>query len=222
MGVSSSKAKATTKPVYSGQIEGAANNVNSAYNAQSGKITGITDQLGSLVPDLVKQYQQGDAGVNAAQGYNTDVLSGKYLDAGNPYLQGQIDQTNAGVRNGLAASLGTRGLTGGSAFGDIITKNLAQNENNLRYTDYSNERTRMGQAAAAAPGLSSASYLPLAAIQDILGAQQAPLQAAAGAGSSIGGLLGQYTNQTQKSSPGLGSILAQLAGNAASAYAGSR
>lgn len=220
MGLSSSKTKSSTKPVYSSQIEGAAGNINSAYASQAPKISAITDQLGGLVPSLVDQYQNGDPGVKAAQGYNTDVLSGKYLDAGNPYLQGQIDQTNAGVRNGLAASLGTRGLTGGSAFGDIITRNLANNENNLRYTDYSNERTRMGQAASAAPGLSAAQYLPITAIQDILQAQQAPVQSAVGAGSGIGGLLGSYTNSTQKSSPSLGAILAQIAGNAAQAYAG--
>jgi hypothetical protein len=219
VGFSSSKTKSTSKPVYSGQVEGAASNINNAYNAQSGKISGITGQLGGLVPGLIDQYKTGDTGVNAAQSYNTDVLSGKYLDAGNPYLQSQIDQTNAGVRNGLAASLGTRGLTGGSAFGDIITKNLAANENNLRYTDYTNERNRMGQAVGASTGLAAADYLPLTAIQDILQAQQAPIQAATGAGAGVGGLLGQYTNTTQKSSPGLGAIIAQLAGNTAQAYA---
>ncbi|MGJ3625952.1 hypothetical protein AB5I41_01445 [Sphingomonas sp. MMS24-JH45] len=46
-----------------------------------------------------------------------------------------------------------------------------------------------------------------------------PIQAAAGAGSAIGGLLGQYGTTTTKSSPSLGAIIAQLAGNAASAYA---
>ena len=219
MGLSSSKTKSTSKPVYSSQIEGAAGNISNAYNAQAPKISAISDQLGSLVPDLVQQFQQGDPNVNAAKGYNTDVLNGKYLD-GNPYLQSQIDQTNSGVRNGLAASLGTRGLTGGSAFGDIITRNLAQNENTLRYTDYTNERNRMGQAASAAGGISAASYLPLTAIQDILQAQQAPVQSAAGAGAGIGGLLGSYTNSTQKQGTNIGMLIAQLAGNAASAYAG--
>lgn len=220
MGLSSSKTTSTNKPVYSAQLEGAAGNINNAYTAQAPKITGITDQLSGLVPDLVKRYQAGDPSINAAQNYNTDILSGKYLEAGNPYLQSQIDQTNAGVRNGLSASLGTRGLTGGSAFGDIITRNLAQNESNLRYADYNNERTRMGQAASQAPSLSAASYLPLSAIQDILQAQQAPVQAASGAGAGVGGLLGQYATTTQKSSPSLGMLIANLAGKAASAYAG--
>lgn len=220
MGLSSSTTKSSNKPVYSSQIEGAAGNVSSVYNAQAPKIAGISDQLGGLVPDLLKQYQQGDPNVNAAKGYNTDVLSGKYLDSGNPYLQQQIDATGNDVRNGLSSSLGTRGLTGGSAFGDIITRNLAQNSTNLRYNDYSAERGRMDSAAGQAPGLAAAGNLPIAVIQSILGSQQAPLQAASGAAAGIGGLLGQYQNNKQTSSPSLGMILAQMAGNAAQAYAG--
>lgn len=215
-----SKSKTSTKPVYSSQIEGAANNVNSAYSQAQPGIISTANALGSTVPGLLDQYNNGDPGVKSAMQYNQDVTSGKYLDAGNPYLQGQIDQTNAGVRNGLAASLGTRGLTGGSAFGDIITSNLAKNENNLRYTDYTNERNRMDQAASAAGGISSAQYQPLQIIQSILDSQQAPIKSAAGAASSIGGLLGSYTNSTTTSKPSIAQLLAQAAGNAASAYAG--
>lgn len=221
MGLSGGKQTSTTKPVYSAQIERAANNVNAAYGQQAGKITGITDQLATLVPSLVSQYTAGgDANTVAASKYNNDVLSGKYLDAGNPFLERQVATTNANTRNGLAASLGTRGLTGGSAFADIITRGLAENESGLRYTDYNNERTRMGQAAALAPGLTASSQLPIQSLLAIAQAQQMPVQAAAGAGSAIGGLLGQYDTTTQKSSPSLGAIIAQIAGNAAQAYAG--
>lgn len=215
-----SKSKSSTKPVYSAQVEGAANNVTNAYNAAQPGITSTANSLAGAVPGLMAQYNAGDPGVKSAMQYNTDVTSGKYLDAGNPYLQAQIDQTNDGVRNGLAASLGTRGLTGGSAFGDIISSNLAKNENSLRYTDYTNERNRMDSAASAAGGISAAQYQPLSVIQSILQSQQAPVQAAAGAGSSIGGLLGQYTNGTQTQSMGLGQLAAQLGGSALSAWAG--
>lgn len=215
-----SKSKTSTKPVYSSQIEGAANNVNSAYTQAQPGITSTANALGSAVPGLLEQYNTGDPGVKSAMQYNQDVTSGKYLDAGNPYLQGQIDQTNAGVRNGLAASLGTRGLTGGSAFGDIITSNLAKNENNLRYQDYTAERNRMDQAASAASGISAGQYAPLGVIQGILESQQAPVRSAAGAGSAIGGLLGQYTNSSTTQKGSIAQLIAQMAGNAASAYAG--
>lgn len=215
-----SKSKSSTKPIYSSAIEGAANNVTSAYNAAQPGITSTANSLASAVPGLMASYNAGDPGVKSAMQYNTDVTSGKYLDAGNPYLQDQIDQTNDGVRNGLAASLGTRGLTGGSAFGDIISSNLAKNENNLRFADYTAERNRMDSAASAASGISAGQYQPLSVIQSILQSQQAPVQAAAGAGSSIGGLLGQYTNGTQTQSMGLGQLAAQLGGSALSAWAG--
>lgn len=217
MGLSSSKTKTSTKPVYSAQLEGAANNVTGAYNAQAPKITNITDSMAELVPGIVKQYTMGDPNVNAAKGYNADVLSGKYLN-GSPQLDALVNQTNNDVRNGLSASLGTRGLTGGSAFGDIITRGLAQNETGLRYTDYNNQMTRMDNAAAQAPGLAAAGYLPLTAIQSILQSQMTPIQAASGAGSAVGGLLGQYTNSTQTLTPSLGMLIAQIAGNAASAW----
>lgn len=220
MGLSKSKTTSKTTPVYGAQLEGAAGNVTNAYNRASPGIQNTTDALAGMVPGLVEKYTQGDPNVKAAMGYNADVLNGKYLDAGNPYLQAQIDATGNDVRNGLASSLGTRGLTGGSAFGDIITRNLANNATGLRYTDYSNERNRMDGAASAAGGIASGQYQPLAIIQSILQSQQAPIQAAAGQASSIGGLLGQYSTTTQKSSPSIGQLLAQLAGNAASAYAG--
>ena len=202
MGLSSSSEKRSTKPVYASQIEGAANTVNSAYNAQAPKIAGITDQLGGLVPGLVSQYTSGDPNVNAAKGYNADVLGGKYL-AGNPYLDQMVQTTGDNTRNGLAASLGTRGLTGGSAFADIISRNLAANETGLRYGDYNAERGRMDAAAAQAPGLAAAGYLPISAIQSIAQAQQLPVATASGVGQTIGGLLGQYTNQKYKQTPSI-------------------
>ncbi|NIJ24837.1 hypothetical protein [Sphingomonas japonica] len=181
-------------------------------------MTAITDQLGSLVPGLLDQYKTGDPNVNAAKSYNMDVLSGKYLN-GNPYLDDIVQQTGDDVRNGVSASLGTRGLVGGSAQSDIVSRNLANNSNTLRYTDYNNQMQRMDGAVGQATGLNAASQLPLASLLEIAQAQQMPVQAASGAGSAIGGLLGQYTNQTQKSSPSLGAILAQIAGNAANTYA---
>lgn len=219
MGLSTSKSTHKSTPIYGPQITGAASNISNAYAQQNPKITGITDQLGSLVPGLISAAQNGDPNVNAAKAYNTDVLSGRYL-TGNPYLDSIVSQTNNDVRNGSEASLGTRGLVGGSAMADIVSRNLANNESNLRYTDYSNERNHMDTAAGQAAGLAAAGYLPISAIESIAQDQQLPVQSATGAGAGIGGLLGQYTNTTTKSSPSLGMLLASIAGNAASAWAG--
>jgi hypothetical protein len=213
-----SKSTTTSKPIYSGQIEGAANNISASYGTQAPKITAITDALGGLAPDLIKQFQQGDPNITAARDYNTKVLAGDYL-TNNPYIDQIVSQTNDSTRNGLAASLGTRGLTGGSAFADIISRGLAQNESNIRYQNYNTERGRQDTAAGMAPSLAAAQYLPLGIVESLAQAQQMPVQAATGAGAGIGGLLGSYTTTQQKSSPSIGMLLAQMAGNAASAYA---
>lgn len=220
MGLSSSSSKTKTTPVYAPQVTGAASTISSTDAAQQPKITNITDQLGGLVPTLVSTMQTGDPNVNAAKAYNSDVLSGKYL-TGNPYLQSVIDASNADVRNGAEASLGTRGLVGGSAMADIVSRNLANNEDQLRYTDYNNQMGRMDTAAGQAAGLSAAGYLPISAIESIAQDQQLPVQTATGAGAGIGGLLGQYTNTTSKSSAPLGGLLASILGSAASGWASS-
>jgi hypothetical protein len=218
MGLSGGKTTTKTKPIYGPQIEGAAGNINSAYGAQAPKISAVTDALGGLVPGLIDKYKNGDPGLNAAGAYDADVLGGKYLDS-NPYIDDIADRAGNDARNQTAGALGTRGLTGGSAFGDIISRNVARAGTDLRFANYNSERGRMDSASGRAPGLAAASQLPIATLLEIAQAQQMPVQTAAGAGSAIGGLLGQYTNTEQKSSPSLGSIIAQLAGNAAGAWA---
>lgn len=208
MGLSSSKSSQTTRPIYSKQIEGAASDITNAYRGQAPKIAAISNQLGTLVPGLMDRYVNGDENVNAAKDYNLDVLEGKYL-SGNPYLEDIVAKTGSDVRNQTGAALGTRGLTGGSAFADIISRNVGDASTRLRYGDYEAERGRMGSAVGAAAGLAGASEIPLASLQAILEAQKAPVSTAAGAGAGIGGLLGQYTNTTQKSSPSLMSSIGQ-------------
>lgn len=219
MGLSSSTSKSTTKPVYSKEIEGAAGDITNAYRTQQPKMTGITDQLAGLVPDLVSRYTNGDSGVNAARSYDADVLGGKYL-GNNPYLDAAVEKTANTARNQTAGALGTRGLTGGSAFGDIISRNVADSSATMRLNDYSAERGRMDSAAGRAPSLAAAGELPLSSILSILTAQGVPVQNAAGAGSAIGGLLGQYTDGKQTQSMNLGSLIASLGGSALSAWAG--
>lgn len=202
MGLSSKKQTSETKPVFSSQIEGAANNISSAYGGAAPKIGAISDMIGSLAPDVVKRYQLGDPLVNDAASYNSDVLSGKYLGA-NPHLDSIVSNSNDAARNAVTASLGTRGLTGGSAMSDIISRNIAQNTTNLYGQNYENERARMGQASALAPTLSAAREIPLTSLLSILQAQGAPLQAANQAGAGVGGLLGQYTKGKQTYTPSL-------------------
>lgn len=202
MGLSSRSTKQSNRPVYSRQIEGAANDVTSAFRAQQPKMTAIADQLGTAVPGLMDTFMRGDANVNLARDYNSDVLSGKYL-GNNPHLQSVIDSTGNDVRNQATASFGTRGLVGGSAHSDIVSRNVANNAGQLRLADYNAERSRMDGAVGSAAGLSAASQIPLASLLEILKAQGLPVQTAAGAGSAVGGLLGSYQDVKETRTPSL-------------------
>lgn len=215
-----SKTKSTNKPVYSAQIEGAAGNITGAYNqARPGLEAGAT-KFGGILDSVFNRYNAGDPNITAARGYNADVLGGKYLDAGNPYLQQMIDQQGNDIANNISAGMGTRGQTGGSAQAGILARELSKNALGLRYSDYGAERDRMGQAVSQVPGLIAAENGILDPAFQAYDAMQAPIRAAIGAGSGVGGLLSQYQNvkTTQKGS--LAGLLAQMAGNAAQAYAG--
>lgn len=215
-----SKTKSTNKPIYSAQIEGAASGITNAYRtAQPGLESGAA-KFGGIVDSVISRYNEGDPNITAARGYNADVLGGKYLGAGNPYLDQMVAQTGNDVSNGVTASLGTRGLTGGSAHSGIVGRELAKNSTALRYGDYSAERDRMGQAVSQVPGLIAAENGVLEPAFQAYDAMQAPIRAAIGAGSGVGGLLSQYQENKTTQKGSLAGLLAQMAGNAAQAYAG--
>ncbi len=78
----------------------------------------------------------------------------------------------------------------------------------------------MGQAVSQVPGIIAAENGILDPAFAAYEAMQAPIRAAIGAGSGVGGLLGQYQNTKTTQKGSLAGLLAQMAGNAAQAYAG--
>jgi len=219
MGLSGSKSTSKTTPIYGKEVTGAASDISNTLHTQLPKITGVTDQLSGLVPGLLDDFKNGDPSVDAARGFNSDVLGGKYLNA-NPYLDQVIEATGNDVRNQTAGALGVHGNYGdSSALADIVSRNVANAAGNLRYQNYNNGLMLMGQQAGLSPTLAASKYLPIDQMTNIAQAQQIPVQAATGAGAGIGGLLGQYTNTKTKSSPGIGQMLMNAAAAAAQAYA---
>lgn len=213
------KSKSTTKPwkVATPYITGAASALQSDYQSGKGKVDAISEGISGILPGLTDKVNNGNAAVNAATGYVTDVLGGEKYGGGNPMLQNIIDTTNNSVRNQAQAGLGTRGLTGGSAAMDIVSRGLAQNESGLRFQDYENERQRMAQAAGLAPSLAGAEQLP---VQTLLAASalgaELPFMASGNYARNIAGLLGPYTQTTQ--SQGFGKTLLDFGSKAAQAY----
>lgn len=171
-----------------------------AYNQNAGTIQDATNSVTSLLPGLIDKYKAGDAGVNAARGYNVDVLGGKYLGEGNPYLQQMIDRSTNDTVNATQAALGKMGLTGGSDYAGLIADRVAKNSLGLRYQDYGAERDRMGQSAGMSPSIAAADTIQFNPIMQALGASTTPLQAAGSYAGSLGGLLGGYQTQTSRPS----------------------
>lgn len=213
-----SKTKSTNKPVFEKEITGAANTVTGAYNQAQPGLNAGADQFAAIRQGILDRYASPDNPLNAARGHYSDVLSGRYLD-GNPQLDALVAQTNNDVGNAVTASLGTRGLTGGSAHSGIVSRELAKNETGLRYQDWANQLARMDNAASSVGSLGQAESAMLSPAIQAYQAQLAPLMAAQDYGSTIGGLLGNYQNTTTTQKQGLGGMLAGLGGSALAGWA---
>lgn len=101
-------------------------------------------------------------GLNALQGmtaqsanpdsasYYRDVLGGKYLDAGNPYLGAMLQQSDDAVAKAANRRFAAAGMGAGlsTPYMDVLTHNLADSENKLRYQDYDSQLNRMTQVGA--------------------------------------------------------------------------
>jgi hypothetical protein len=132
-------------------------------------------------------------------------------------MQGMIDQTDQSVRNQVNNLFGRSGASLGTQHAGVMTKELANAENSLRYQNYGNERNAMTQAAGMMPSLNEAQY---AGIMPYLAAQQTaaglPYQGIQNLGQ-IGGLFGGYGTQSGTQPGGWGSGLLGAAATIGSA-----
>ena len=160
-----------------------------------------------------------NAAIQAGQNYATDVLGGKYLGQGNPYLEGMLGQTRENVGNAVNSTFSLAGRTGGGNHVERLGQGMAQAENQMRYADYDAERNRMAQQSSLIPGLTQAQY---AGFQPWLAATQLAGSlpyAGVGALSPIIGLGAGHGTSTSTQSGGLGSMLGGILGAGLSGWA---
>jgi hypothetical protein len=194
-----------------------ASSVMDVFNSNAGNLSALSGAVSGLVPGLVDKFEGGNAGVDAAGGYVTDVLGGKYLN-GNPHLQGMIDATMGDVTSRVNANFGSRGSFGGTAHTTALGKALSEAELGLRYGNYSDEMGRMGSAAGMAPGIAQGEY---AGLSEILGAAGLGAELPYTGINAMSGALGNLFSggkSTQKG-PGIGSQMLAAGAQAAGAYA---
>lgn len=154
---------------------GLAANAGQAYsgfgqgNPASGYLINAANGNGGVAPYMIGTSQVGTGQVRS-QGVGTGsddaVAGGKYLNAqpsaglygdiiggsqlnGNPYLQQIIDSTNASVGTAANRQFAARGLGAGisTPYANIVSKNLAASEGNLRYQNYNDAANRQLTAA---------------------------------------------------------------------------
>lgn len=196
------------KPIATSQ----ANATTDVFNQNQPALQAMTKNLYGLTGSLGQKFAGGSPNVTAAQGYNTDVLSGKYL-SGNPILQQMIDQAKRGVVDSVGSQFATSGRYGSGAYTDVLSRNLAEAEAGLRYEDYNNQMGRMDAAAAQAPALAQADYIGLPELlQTATTSAALPYVGTSAAADALGALFnGGTQTSTQKTSGGLlgglGSIL---------------
>lgn len=213
MGLSSSTQKQTVTNAPSQQSIQAGNTLNSTFAQQLPKIQGYADQIGGLIPQMMARFQQGNPALNAANDYVVQTLS---REGGNPFLQQMIDQSGGDMANAINASVGTRGITGGSVQQRILANELSKNAMNLRYQDFNTDQQRRMQAAGMAPQLAAGDAIGIAPLLSVAQyAGGAPLDAtsqyAAGMGSLFGNT-GSQTTTTKQSGGLLGGLLGAALG----------
>jgi hypothetical protein len=129
----------------------------------------------------------------AAQGEAGKVLSGDYLNGGNPAFQGMVDravqpltqQYQNTVRPGIMSAFTGAGRSG-SNIARAQAENTAGNDymrqvgdigSALSYANYNDERNRMGAMTQLAPQLAQQDYFDIGQLQNVGGQREAMSQA---------------------------------------------
>lgn len=153
-----------------------------------------------------------EAGIMGAQGLVNDTLAGRYLK-GNPYLDGQLEQTRENVANDVLSRYSSAGRYG-SAYGmGELTRQLANAENNARFQNYAMERGYQNDAVGQAQNLMGGS-------QGLLNnAAELPWIGVGALNGNVRNASGGYGTTTTKQSGGVGQMLGGLAGAGLSGWA---
>lgn len=138
----------------------------------------VADMTGgqrAAIDAITKRGMQGSPLLSGAQSYASDVLGGKYLGEGNPYLS----QAMAAARDDIGREIGGAFSTGGMAGSPMHQQFLAEAWSKatapLLFQNYENERANQQAMAGLSPELANADFVGL---NQALGAQSAIQQQA--------------------------------------------
>jgi hypothetical protein len=138
---------------YLGQNPGAATYgaIQSGTNPALGTLSGIANHGYANPADATASAIAAGKYLNGqpSSQFYSDVLGGKYLK-GNPYLDAMVQQSDDAVTKAANQRFAAAGMGAGlsTPYMNVLTKNLADSENSLRYKDYDNEMNRMVSVGA--------------------------------------------------------------------------
>lgn len=216
MGLSGgSKTTTTTSvaPEAKPYLTGASSALQGAYDRNQGNTQAITDSLMGAFNAYSSNLGQNLSGV---RDFATGIMSAD--PASNPYLDDIVNTTNASVADRINALFSKAGQTGSSRQIGELGARLAENESNLRYSDYNTQRDRQMLGAQLLMGLNDADNANAATLAQLgSSAASIPWIDANNLAAGLGSLWGGQTQTTQKTSGGgLGGLL----GTALGAWAG--
>lgn len=97
--------------------------------------------------------QGGGANTQASGNYYGDVLSGKYMNAGNPYFQGMANTAISSVMPSINSTFSKAGMSGSDPHQYNLTKGLTDAVMPYAFQNYNNGLSQMASAAQQAPQL---------------------------------------------------------------------
>jgi hypothetical protein len=218
LGKKSTKTSSTTTPWQpaQGDILSAIHGAQGVFNDNQGNLQGLASGIQNQLPGLGQKAFGDNSALKSAFDYTQNVLGGNYLQ-NNPYLEQMIHHTNADVGDQVNSLFAKSGASLGTQHAGILGKSLADSENNLRYTNYAQERQNQQGAAGMLPALFGSQF---AGVAPYLSAAQTAGQlpyAGLGALSPIIGLAGGSGQTTGRQPGGWGNDLLNAAASVGSA-----
>lgn len=115
----------------------------SSFAAYNGGMSDWTQQgLGNLAAS---------SGANQSRDYLSDVLGGKYINAGNPYQSDLDASIRAAVMPSINSTFSQAGMSGSTAHQGALMQGLTSGLAAPRYQNYQSERANQQQAAGLLP-----------------------------------------------------------------------
>lgn len=125
-------------------------------------------------------YDRGMAGsplTKQAQGYASDVLSGKYLSGGNPYLEKAMAAARDDIGREVGGAFSTGGMAGSPMHQQYLTEAWSDATAPLLFQNYENERQNQQQMAGLSGELADADFAGLQRALGVSGQRQQQAQA---------------------------------------------